>query len=113
MARLQACVRCGTPYKHGKRCPNCTRTRRRAYDQWERNQDAKAFYNSAQWKRMRKAVGERDHYVCQSCRKAAGKSGHCDHIIPREDGGSDEADNLQWLCHGCHSAKTMRETFGA
>ena len=29
-----------------------------------------------------------------------------DHILPRREGGSDSDDNLQSLCHSCHSKKT-------
>lgn len=32
-----------------------------------------------------------------------------DHIVPRRQGGSDEASNLQPLCHSHHSQKTGRE----
>lgn len=32
-----------------------------------------------------------------------------DHIIRRRDGGPDTEDNLQPLCHSCHSRKTMSE----
>lgn len=32
-----------------------------------------------------------------------------DHIVPRREGGSDEASNLQSLCHSHHSQKTGRE----
>ena len=31
-----------------------------------------------------------------------------DHIIPRVRGGSDDVDNLESLCHACHSRKTAR-----
>ena len=31
-----------------------------------------------------------------------------DHIQPLEDGGSDEPDNLQVLCRGCHIDKHRR-----
>lgn len=34
---------------------------------------------------------------------------HTDHIIRREDGGTDEPSNLQTLCQRCHSAKTATE----
>ena len=32
-----------------------------------------------------------------------------DHIVPRRDGGRDVAENLQSLCHSCHSKKTGHE----
>jgi hypothetical protein len=32
-----------------------------------------------------------------------------DHVIPRQEGGTDDRSNLQPLCHDHHSAKTMRE----
>lgn len=32
-----------------------------------------------------------------------------DHIIPKRLGGTDARDNLQSLCHACHTRKTMRE----
>lgn len=32
-----------------------------------------------------------------------------DHIVPKRDGGRDAWDNLQALCHSCHSRKTARE----
>ena len=34
---------------------------------------------------------------------------HVDHIRPRRDGGSDAEDNLQSLCHSCHSKKTASD----
>ena len=33
-----------------------------------------------------------------------------DHIVPRSAGGSDRDDNLQSLCHACHSSKTVMQT---
>lgn len=35
-----------------------------------------------------------------------------DHIVPREQGGSDQWSNLQALCHSCHSKKTATEDGG-
>ena len=32
-----------------------------------------------------------------------------DHVVPRALGGGERADNLQSLCHSCHSYKTRRE----
>ena len=35
-----------------------------------------------------------------------------DHITPKRLGGEDVLDNLQPLCHACHTRKTMRERRG-
>ena len=35
-----------------------------------------------------------------------------DHIIPREDGGTDDDDNLQGICLACHARKTAAEDGG-
>ena len=55
------------------------------------------------WRRLRSRILDRDGWRCRKC----GKAGilEVDHIQPLEDGGSDEPDNLQVLCRGCHIAK--------
>jgi 5-methylcytosine-specific restriction protein A len=35
-----------------------------------------------------------------------------DHIVPLEQGGTNERSNLQGLCHSCHSRKTVRDDGG-
>lgn len=35
-----------------------------------------------------------------------------DHIVPLSVGGTDDEDNLQSLCHSCHSRKTVKEDGG-
>ncbi len=66
---------------------------------------------SGSWDVIRAAILARD----PTCRdpygehKAAGVtvlSTDVDHIIPKRDGGLDTDDNLQGLCHHCHSRKT-------
>jgi 5-methylcytosine-specific restriction protein A len=37
---------------------------------------------------------------------------HVDHVVPREQGGSDDWANLQALCASCHSRKTALEDGG-
>lgn len=32
-----------------------------------------------------------------------------DHVLPKRLGGRDAVDNLQSLCHACHTRKTMKE----
>ena len=49
---------------------------------------------------------------CQAVIRLCGKSCHCDHIIPRADGGSNEKENLQLLCIECHMEKCAAEKEG-
>ncbi len=75
--------------------------------------------NSAQrgyghkWRLLRLAF-LRANPLCVECAKAGRDEAavHCDHIIAREKGGSDDEANLQGLCHSCHSRKTVREDGG-
>ena len=62
--------------------------------------------HSTHWYRLRTMILARDP-VCKACGRAA--SSHVDHVIPRQDGGSDAFDNLQGLCASCHTRKTARE----
>jgi 5-methylcytosine-specific restriction endonuclease McrA len=32
-----------------------------------------------------------------------------DHIVPKEQGGTDDEENLQGACHACHSWKTATQ----
>ncbi|MDH3379687.1 MAG: HNH endonuclease [Gammaproteobacteria bacterium] len=48
------------------------------------------------------------HPVCRVCLRAP--STEVDHVKPRGAGGDDSPENLQELCKGCHSRKTLAET---
>jgi 5-methylcytosine-specific restriction endonuclease McrA len=87
--------------------------RRKAYDQARGGR----VYASQAWRlQIRPAVLARDP-VCawgsvprdeaapESCSAA---STDVAHITPREQGGSDEFDNLRGLCHRHHSAETSK-----
>lgn len=64
------------------------------------------------WRRKREAVAKRDMYTCQQCGRVT-TDGDADHIRPISDGGTDDMDNLQWLCRvPCHRDKTIRESGG-
>ena len=52
----------------------------------------------------------RDLFRCASCHRIVdGPEAQVDHRIPLAEGGTDDQVNLQTLCIGCHSRKTMGE----
>ncbi len=62
------------------------------------------------WMEKRKRVALRHSYRCAGCgRLLLPRQWECDHIVPREQGGSNDESNLQSLCVPCHQAKTARE----
>lgn len=72
--------------------------------------DTQRGYGSA-WKKLRLLVLARDEWLCQAC-KAKGRTtpaNHCDHIVSKAKGGTDDMSNLRALCAGCHRDKTIRE----
>ncbi|NBW09689.1 MAG: HNH endonuclease [Caulobacteraceae bacterium] len=48
----------------------------------------------------------REEPLCRHCGAAASQ---VDHIVPLSRGGTDARENLQPLCHSCHSKKTASE----
>jgi hypothetical protein len=68
---------------------------------------------TAQWDRIRAHVKARAGGHCQAATHAPGCNGQgtdCDHITP---GANHGLDNLQWLSHECHTAKTQAEARAA
>ena len=68
----------------------------------------RARYSRQSWKRLRRAVFERDNYRCTVCQRF-GQRLECDHIVPVERGGTDAMSNLRAICRPCHMAKTRRQ----
>ncbi len=75
-------------------------------------------YGGRRWEITRRRIFLRDDYICQECGQVCiegcddhGRRPHCDHIIPKPQGG-DQDDNLQTLCGSCHSVKTVKEKGG-
>lgn len=83
-------------------------------------------YGGIKWNRTRERIFIRDNYTCRICGehvidntnrnnkniKASDDSrkwAHCDHITPKESGGSNDDNNLQTTCGRCHSQKTAEE----
>ena len=59
------------------------------------------------WKTRRAAVIARAGGLCQAC--GSERPLEVDHIVNVAEGGTHELDNLQALCHPCHSIKTKAE----
>jgi 5-methylcytosine-specific restriction enzyme A len=79
---------------------------RSAYDRYGRDPAAKAFYNSAAWKKFRLSKLRNDP-LCERC-KRAGKvvaASHVHHKIELRDDWSRRLDwdNTESLCPSCHS----------
>lgn len=69
----------------------------------------------SEWRKLAKAVLERDRYLCQ-CEDCGGKrlpATEVDHKIPKSRGGTDDFDNLQAINDDCHRRKTQREALEA
>ncbi len=91
------------------------RTERVAYQRMydsQRVSPSKRGYGR-RWQRLRKMVLARDCGICRRCGEPAGESAHVDHIVPRSQGGQDTMENLETLCHPCHSRKTATQTAGS
>ena len=57
------------------------------------------------WRELRAACLEREKYRCYRCEKKIpdnGRGSSTHHIIPRDEGGLDDMNNLITLCHKCH-----------
>jgi 5-methylcytosine-specific restriction enzyme A len=64
---------------------------------------------TAEWRRLRKAVLARDHFLCRSCGSAASD---VDHRVELIDGGAPyDPENLQALCEACHDAKSSESRY--
>ncbi len=65
------------------------------------------------WQKRRESILNREP-LCRPCKQAGriASATEIDHIIPLAQGGTDQADNLQPICHACHEAKTRTERRG-
>nr|DAI61027.1 MAG TPA: HNH endonuclease bacteriophage, HNH Endonuclease, DNA.52A [Caudoviricetes sp.] len=67
---------------------------------------AKAFYNSAAWKRTAKAYAASKFFLCEKCGKQGNIVHHKVHLTPDNINDSDIAlsfDNFMYLCTECHN----------
>lgn len=95
---------CGYCQKHQ---PLRAQAQRKQSEAWHR------LYAHPGWKPLRLAQLAREPFcrVCWQERRARVRATEVDHIRPHRGDRSlfFDPENLQSLCHRCHSAKTMRE----
>jgi 5-methylcytosine-specific restriction protein A len=100
--------RCSNPATNGKYCAVHAKHAASIYEA-QRGTAAGRGYDY-RWMKISRAVLEEEPICCDPFRVGCrNRSSHTDHIVPRRQGGSDERFNLQALCSGCHSAKTLLE----
>ena len=79
----------------------------RLYDQQERDPRIVEFYNSREWKALRRRALERDAYLCQPClrEKRITRADTVHHIVPVTVDWSRRLDlsNLEAICRRCHA----------
>lgn len=88
-------------------CSDCSRDYR-AEDEQRGSAQERGYGN--EWRKTRARILQRDP-VCKVCNRAW--SAEVDHVKPKEQGGTDDDENLQGICHHCHADKTAKERRGA
>ena len=65
----------------------------------------------SRWDRIRQRVIRRANGLCEHCtaRGQVKQGREVDHIKPVAQGGTDDDDNLQYLCIECHERKTCAD----
>lgn len=96
---------------HRQRNRQRNRERYNAHTRYTRDAKYAAFYQSKEWKNVRKQVLLRDKYLCQSCLRNGhvtpmkkGKRFYVHHIIELKEDWSKrlDMDNLESVCARCH-----------
>src|SRR3990167_10158391 len=61
------------------------------------------FYETPEWRKLRRECLYRDKYTCYRCDKRMKSSDlTAHHLVPRNEGGPDTIQNLTTLCSSCH-----------
>lgn len=84
----------------------CTDHKRQLDREYNRQRGSAASQGyGARWRKLRTWF-LKDHPLCAICGRPATD---VDHIVSKRKGGTDDPENLQALCHACHSAKTAKQ----
>lgn len=79
---------------------------------WNHSKTRQERGYGAEWQRIRLRIMGRDMWLCQTCLQSGRPTPatQVDHITPKAKGGTDEDENLQAICEGCHKEKTARDS---
>lgn len=95
-----------TPYR--RPTANAPAAPRLAYDRTEERREAKRFYKSAPWRKLRAAHLDR-HPLCAQCERDGRtvEAAHVHHVIERTKAPARALDpsNLESLCQPCHNRR--------
>ena len=97
---------CGVLVRDGTaRCPKHPK------QAWVRNRPAPIKRLSGRPLQRLRAKSKEQNPLCVQCQAAGFVRlwDVLDHIVPLEEGGTNDESNLQGLCHDCHDEKTERE----
>ncbi|MEG1806470.1 MAG: HNH endonuclease signature motif containing protein [Clostridia bacterium] len=95
----------------GRYCAEHKKLIDKQYNTYERDKISQRFYQSEEWKLLRKRKLMTSP-VCEECLRCGRitPAKICDHIKPISEGGNPlDINNLQSLCWSCHSRKSAKE----
>ena len=95
----------------GQYCGYHRREEYKKYNRFQRDEFSKRFYNSSEWKLLRRQKLAFNP-LCERCEREGRLTPATvvDHILPIKEGGPClDIKNLQSLCKSCHDSKTARE----
>ena len=114
---LKGCNYAGCPalIERGRYCAEHQRRGSMSADMQRGSASARGY--DARWRQLRARVIARDPicvdpYGIHAVHHEVALSTDADHVIPRSEGGEDSMENLQGLCHSCHSRKTALQSSG-